>query len=106
MRKLRVKIHNVDAGILIEDGNKHYVFIYESKYNGPPVSLTMPLREQPYNFETFPSFFDGLLPEGVMLEGLLKIHKIDRTDYMQQLSVTGQDLVGAVTVEEFPETHE
>jgi serine/threonine-protein kinase HipA len=106
MRILRVKMHDVDAGILIEDENKHYSFIYESKYIGPPISLTMPLREQPYNFETFPAFFDGLLPEGVMLEGLLKTHKIDRTDYMQQLTVTGHDLVGAVTVEKFPDTHE
>ncbi|WP_235893039.1 HipA N-terminal domain-containing protein, partial [Flavobacterium franklandianum] len=39
-----------------------------------------------------------LLPEGVMLEGLLRIVKIDKKDYFSQLIATGNDLVGAVTV--------
>lgn len=106
MRKARVKMHNIEAGVLIEHAQKQFTFVYNQNYVGPPVSLTMPVREQPYHFDNFPPFFDGLLPEGVMLEGLLRTYKIDRTDYMQQLTVTGQDLVGAVTVEEFPETHE
>jgi serine/threonine-protein kinase HipA len=38
------------------------------------------------------------LPEGVMLEGLLRIVKIDKKDYFSQLIATGNDLVGAVTV--------
>lgn len=92
-------MHDIEAGILVENGNQQYTFSYKNGYSGPPVSLTMPVRTQPYNFDSFPPFFDGLLPEGVMLEGLLKRHKIDRNDYMQQLLVTGQDLVGAVTVE-------
>ena len=69
-------------------------------YSGEPVSLTMPVSNTPYKFDCFPQFFDGLLPEGGQLEGLLKIYKIDKSDYFTQLIVTGQDLVGAVTVEE------
>jgi serine/threonine-protein kinase HipA len=101
MRKAIVKIHNKLAGILTEHSFKHYVFKYDADYQGPPISLTMPVTDQPYEFETFPPFFDGLLPEGIQLEGLLKKHKIDKTDYFSQLIITGQDLVGAVTVEEF-----
>jgi serine/threonine-protein kinase HipA len=48
-------------------------------------------------------FFDGLLPEGVQLEGLLKIKKIDRKDYLSQLIAVGADMVGVVTVKEIPE---
>ncbi len=41
-----------------------------------------------------------MLPEGIMLEGLLKIAKIDKTDYFSQLIVTVNDLVGGVTAKE------
>ena len=56
-------------------------------------------RTEPYQFGGFPAFFDGLLPEGEMLEGLLRQHKIDAHDRLAQLLVVGGDLVGAVTVE-------
>jgi len=100
MRKALIKIHNVKAGIL-EESQTHYIFQYDLDYDGPPISLTMPVRDDKYEFESFPPFFDGLLPEGIQLAGLLKIYKIDKKDYFSQLLVTGLDLVGAVTIEEF-----
>ena len=75
-----------------------YAFSYEPGYESTPVSLTMPVRSEPYRFEQFPPFFDGLLPEGWQLEALLKHRKLDRTDYMGQLLAVGGDTVGAVTV--------
>ena len=72
---------------------------YRAGYSGPPVSLTMPVRKEPFEFSGFPPFFDGLLPEGVQLDGLLRLSKIDRDDYFAQLVAVGGDLVGAVTVE-------
>ena len=51
----------------------------------------------------FRRFFDGLLPEGVMLESLLKKRKLDRHDYFGQLVILGADLVGAITVVEITE---
>ncbi len=98
MRKARIKIHNAQAGIL-EENQTHYIFQYDLGYDGPPISLTMPVRDDAFEFESFPPFFDGLLPEGIQLEGLLKKYKIDQKDYFSQLLVTGQDLVGAVTIE-------
>ena len=62
----------------------------------------MPVRSEPYIFEEFPPFFDGLLPEGLQLEGLLKQKKIDRDDKFSQLLAVGADTVGAVSVEEAP----
>ena len=64
------------------------------------MSLTLPVRPAPYEFETFPAFFDGLLPEGLNLEALLKLAKLDAGDCFGQLVTVGGDLVGAVTVEE------
>jgi len=58
----------------------------------------MPVREEPYRFDRFPPFFDGLLPEGWQLEALLRQAKLDRFDFMGQLRIVGHDAVGAVTV--------
>ena len=91
-------MHNVAAGILTEERPDRYVFQYHDAYDGPAISLTMPLRKEPYVFDEFPPFFEGLLPEGGQLMGLLSIRKIDQDDYFQQLVATGGDLVGAVTV--------
>ncbi len=100
MRKARIFLYGIETGILIEqEKNREYSFIYNSQYSGEPVSHTMPVEERKFRFDSFPSFFDGLLPEGVQLDGLLRNRKIDKDDYFEQLITTGSDLVGAVTVE-------
>jgi serine/threonine-protein kinase HipA len=94
-------MHGVPAGVLEETGQgKTYRFSYLKDYDGPPISLTMPVGNRDFIFDNFPPFFDGLLPEGILLEGLLKQRKIDRHDYLSQLIAVGNDLVGAVTVRE------
>jgi serine/threonine-protein kinase HipA len=101
MRKANVKMHDVPAGILEEqERGKLYTFGYFPEYAGPPISLTMPSRAREYSFAGFPPFFEGLLPEGSQLEGLLRQRKIDRDDLFSQLTAVGNDLVGAVTVQE------
>ena len=79
-----------------------YRLVYESSYQGPPISLTLPVRAEPYTFDRFPPFFDGLLPEGDQLEALLRQAKIDRDDPFLQLLTVGLDMVGAVTIEGAP----
>jgi serine/threonine-protein kinase HipA len=100
MRKARVLVNGVDAGLLEELHKDKYKFTYHTHYHGDPVSLTMPLTNQSYEFIKFPAFFEGLLPEGIMLEALLRKYKLDRNDYFGQLIQVGQDVVGAVTLEE------
>ncbi len=100
MRKASIAVHGVYAGILEQLNDKTYQFTYLTDYQGPPVSLTMPLIQKIYTFDIFPPFFEGLLPEGVMLEALLKKYKIDRNDYFSQLILVGGDVVGAVTIKE------
>lgn len=101
MRRAEVFVKGVTAGVLeeIERGTK-YVFLYSEGYHGPPVSLTMPTSKKEYMFESFPPYFEGVLPEGVMLDALLKQRKIDRYDLFGQLVTVGEDLVGAVSVRE------
>lgn len=104
MRKVRVFVKGVEAGTLTElQQGKEYLFEYLSGYNGPDISRSMPRNTTVYRFDNFPPFFDGLLPEGIQLEGLLKIKKIDRKDYLSQLIAVGDDMVGVVTVKEIQE---
>ena len=101
MRKAIVRVNRELAGFLFEGKqDEKYAFEYHGAYRGAPVSLTMPVRDEPYRFEKFPPFFDGLLPEGHQLEALLRASKLDRADYMGQLLAVGEDLVGNVTVEQ------
>lgn len=103
MRKAKVLVNATEAGILEETKRgEEYVFRYGEDYHGAPVSLTMPTVKREYRFNRFPPFFDGVLPEGVMLESLLRQKKIDRNDLFSQLLAVGDDLVGSVTVEEMP----
>ena len=101
MKTLHVYNSGKFCGTLTFDGTV-YTFQYLPTYQGSPVSLTMPCRQEPYIYSTFPPFFVGLLPEGYQLEGLLRILKIDRRDYMTQLAAVGNDMVGTVTVREAP----
>jgi serine/threonine-protein kinase HipA len=104
MRIAKVNVNNLDAGILSElEFAREYRFEYNKGYSGPPVSLTMPVNIPVYNFNSFPPFFDGLLPEGYQLEGLLKFKKIDRNDLFSQLLTVGKDLIGNVTINEIKE---
>jgi serine/threonine-protein kinase HipA len=104
MRKARVALHGIPAGLLTEeDKGPGYQFAYFADYSGLPVSLTMPVKKGPFFYNSFPPFFDGLLPEGVMLDSLLRQLKIDEKDYFSQLMAVGADLVGAVTVEAIDE---
>ena len=98
MKKAKVYNFGKLAGFLIEKENK-YLFAYKVTYSGPPISLAMPLSKKLYYFDSFPPFFDGLLPEGTQLEALLRFTKVGGADYFNQLLIIGKDLVGSVTIE-------
>jgi serine/threonine-protein kinase HipA len=101
MRKAKVFNFDKNAGELFEiEKGKKYKFVYAGQYDGPPVSLTMPLTQKEYEFDQFPPFFEGLLPEGMQLEALVRQTKTDRYDFFSLLVITGKDLVGSATVEE------
>lgn len=103
MKKANVYIHNIAAGILTEFSKHEYTFEYNVDYDNEPVSLTMPVKNKVYFYDTFPPFFEGLLPEGFNLLQLLRLRKIDSNDYFSQLMYIGKDVIGAVTIIEINE---
>lgn len=99
MKKARVFVDEIPAGEIQElERGKKYRYVYLEAYEGPSVSLEMPTSRRIYEYERFPPFFEGLLPEGMMLEGMLRQTKIDRNDLLSQLIAVGGDLVGNITV--------
>ncbi|MFA5570160.1 MAG: HipA N-terminal domain-containing protein [Sphaerochaetaceae bacterium] len=100
-RSAQVFIHNVLAGILKET-DQGYTFSYNEEYlkseRAVSVSLTLPLRDQAYVSATMFPFFDGLIPEGWLLEIFLKNWKLDAKDRMGLLLVACTDTIGSVTL--------
>lgn len=99
MRRALVFVNEEFAGSL-EEQDGAYTFRYAEDYVGTPVSLTMPISQREFTSDGCPAFFEGLLPEGEMLEGLLRQRKIDRNDLFAQLVAVGSETVGAVTIAE------
>lgn len=89
------------AGILTKTG-EGYEFIYDAEYlDDPaarPISFSMPLRDEKYESARLFSFFDGLLPEGWLLDLISTTAKIDKNNKFQLLLHTGKDPIGAVSI--------
>ena len=88
------------AGIISEEEDG-YVFMYDLDYlksNCPPVSLTLPLRETAYKNKTLFPFFDGLIPEGWLLDIAIQNWKLNPRDRMGLLLMVCQDCLGAASV--------
>ena len=64
-----------------------------------PVSLTMPLRAEPYASRGPMPFFMGLLPEGWLLDIALAKLKVARDDAFGMLLALCHDCIGAVSIE-------
>ena len=104
MKKANVYVSGKAAGVLIEvTPGREYIFEYLEDYLDLEVSRTMLTSQRKYVFDHFPPFFEGLLPEGNQLNGLLSAGRIDKNDYFSQLMAVGEDLVGIVTLKEIVE---
>lgn len=102
MRQGRVFCNGIPAGIITEDEHG-YTFTYDETYlsmpDVQPVSLTLPLRQEPYINNVMFSFFDGLIPEGWMLNIAERNWKINRRDRMGLLLTCCRDCIGNVSIE-------
>ncbi len=102
MKQAVVFVCGIKAGILTEDENG-YTFVYDADYltsaDAEVVSLTLPLNDKPYRDKVLFPFFDGLIPEGWLLDIAEKNWKIDARDRMSLLLACCKDCIGSVGVE-------
>jgi len=89
------------AGTLTEN-DEGYVFRYEEAYlaieHAKPVSLTLPLQKQPYESKVLFAFFDGLIPEGWLLNIAVSNWKISSIDRFGLLLALCRDCIGCVSI--------
>lgn len=98
-----VYVRNVFAGELCET-DEGYSFSYDEQYldseNASAVSLTMPLSSTEYTSKTLFPFFDGLIPEGWLLDVVSRSWKINSKDRFGLLLVACKDGIGNVSIKE------
>lgn len=103
--KALVKLSGEVAGILarVETGIQ---FQYTPDYvarQGRPLSLSLPVRNEPYASSGLPPYFSGLVSEGWLRRVQTFMQRIDPADDFTLLVNNGRDLAGAVTVEPIDE---
>lgn len=107
MRKGKVNYKDGLAGILTETDEGDFVFQYDAQYvkEHPSdfLTFTMPVTSRPYTDRRLFPFFEGLIPEGWLLEIASKNWKINRNDRMGLLLTCCQNCIGAVSVVPIPE---
>ena len=101
MSKALIQYKGINAGILKET-DEGYEFSYNEEYladvASAPVSLTLPLTDKPYHSNVLFPFFDGLIPEGWLLDVALRNTDISELDRFALLLLCCKDCIGAVSV--------
>ncbi len=101
MRKAEIYYQNTLAGIL-EETDAGYRFVYAVQYlqqtGRMPISLTLPLSATAYESKVLFPFFDGLIPEGWLLDVALRNTDVSVLDRMGLLLLCCKDCIGAISV--------
>lgn len=101
MKKANIMLRDKFVGILCEDDDG-YTFQYNDDYllqnDAEPISLTLPLTSDVYKDKVLFPFFDGLIPEGWLLDIAERNWKINNRDRMSLLLACCRDCIGAVSI--------
>ncbi|MBP3256670.1 MAG: HipA N-terminal domain-containing protein [Bacteroidales bacterium] len=108
MRQLAVYQNHFLAGILTErNPGRGYVFEYDRNYlasGGNPISVTLPLRSEPFEADALFPFFENMIPEGANRRLFCRSRRIDENDYFGILSaLAGKDVIGSVSLRQVEE---
>lgn len=102
MRKANIYYKDILAGVLVETNEGEYIFTYDEEYvNYYPdqfLTFTMPVRKETYHSQRLFPFFEGLIPEGWLLNIALKNWKLNPNDRMGILMACCRNCIGAVSV--------
>jgi len=91
---LAARLSETDEGYLLQ-----YDVDYLQQSDSKPISLTLPKKQEPFSSKVLFPFFDGLIPEGWLLDIAVDHWKVKANDRFELLLTTCRDTIGAVTVE-------
>lgn len=107
MKSALVLYNDVPAGVLTKSGPQYrfeYFKDYRQSPGSRPISITMPLRAEPYESNFLFPVFSNMLSEGANKKIQNRLLKIDEDDYFSLLLATaGQDSIGPITIKEIPD---
>ena len=110
MRRAEIYYKDSLAGLLTETDEGQYLFQYDkeyiAKYPDQFINFSMPVTEHPYSDNRLFPFFEGLIPEGWLLDIASKNWKINSNDRMGLLLACCQNCIGAVSVKAIAEENE
>ena len=93
-----------EVGSITGDSEFTAVFAYSEDYinsrDARPISISLPLRKEPYGPEQTRNFFEGLLPEGFLRRTVAKNNRVDADDYLRLLGMLGSECLGAITLKD------
>lgn len=110
MRQAEIYYQDILAGILTETDEGEYVFTYcdsyVEKFSGNFLTFSMPVRKEPYVDKRLFPFFEGLIPEGWLLDIASRNWKINSNDRMGLLLACCKNCIGAVSVHPISEEND
>ncbi|WP_317235639.1 HipA N-terminal domain-containing protein [Belliella filtrata] len=110
MRQAEIYYKDILAGMLIETDDGEYTFQYTEQYiqsfPNQFITFSMPVIDKPYVSNRLFPFFDGLIPEGWLLDIASKNWKLNPNDRMGLLLACCQNCIGAVHVKPVTHNHE
>ncbi|WP_339917150.1 HipA N-terminal domain-containing protein [Yeosuana marina] len=102
MRQGNIYYKTYFAGTITETDEGDYIFQYDDAYEKEHpsefITFTMPVTLEPYKDNKLFPFFEGLIPEGWLLDIATQNWKINRNDRMGLLLACCQNCIGAVSV--------
>jgi serine/threonine-protein kinase HipA len=100
-RKAEVWMHDLYAGELAET-DSGYCFQYDAIYlntiNAKQLSFSFPMQQAEFLSNVLFPFFDGLIPEGWLLNIVEKNWKLNQKDRMGILLACCKNCIGAVSI--------
>ena len=109
MRKAQIRKHDTTASWLTQDENGYH-FVYDAEFldnkSATSVILTLPLQKEVYTSKVLFPFFDGLIPDGWLLNVAERNWKLNPRDRMGLLLACFKHCIGAVNVHPLNEIEE
>ncbi|MDO5139608.1 MAG: type II toxin-antitoxin system HipA family toxin [Oscillospiraceae bacterium] len=105
MRTLEISIEvngrQIPVGRITGTAPQDACFAYSSEYihaGHRPISISLPLQEEPFTANATRNYFEGLLPEGFARKSVSEWLHADEDDYLTILQALGRECLGAIRV--------
>jgi len=96
---VRMDRFDIPAGTLVsyDDGSIDFAYSPDYLTGGQPISLAMPLSDEPVGDVRARAFFDNLLPESDRIQTIIDHYALSRANIVEILSHIGADCPGAIS---------